>query len=323
MTRKKILVTGSTGLLGTAVKNVAGTSLHSFTFIDRKDADLENASDIRQLIESVRPDVILHLAAVVGGIKYNMEKPEELLDKNRRINQNLLNSALSCHVPKVISILSTCIFPNDAPEPWSEKMIHQGEVDRRQWGYAQAKRELDLMSREITRSSGGKNTYVSLVPSTLYGENDNYDPEKSHVLPAVLQKIYDAKLKGADVTFWGSGKPRREFTYATDMAHILLWAVDHFDDPEPMIISPSSDISVRELVDDVTHLLNFKGTVYWDASQPDGRFSRKTDVSKFRRLLPDFKMTSFNVGLKAMVEDFCKRFPQVRGLQKRGEVMAK
>lgn len=310
----KILVTGSSGLLGKALKGIAAkVGEHEFVFSTREDADLQQPDQVRSLFEQVRPDAVIHAAAVVGGIRLNMEEPESLMKSNKKINENVLNAAYENGVHKCISFLSTCIFPVDAKEPWDESIVHAGEVDRRQWGYARAKRDLDLLCKKLTNDAPPGRLFTTLTPSTMYGPNDNYDLEKSHVLPAVIRKIHAATLSGKPPVFWGTGAPRREFVYAGDVARAVLWALEKYNAAETLLVTPGYDQSVKELVDAVAAEFGYKGPINWDRNKPDGRLTRKTTNEKFKNLNPDFKFTSFQDGLREMIEDYGTRYPSVRG----------
>lgn len=313
MPTKRVLVTGASGLLGTALRAEAMTQPREFIWVTRQDADLEDFEATRRLIAHIQPDVILHTAAVVGGIRFNMEHPEELRDRNNRINENVLRAAFEHQVPKVVSFLSSCIFPESAPEPWDETMIHAGEPDSRQWGYAHAKRTLDQRSRELSQKSGGACRFVTLMPTAMFGANDNYHLERSHVIPAVLMKVRAAIRSGIAPVFWGSGRPRREFLFSRDMARVALWAIEHYDDLEPLIVSPPQDESVQTIVSEVAKQLAYHGPVQWDTQRPDGRLTRRTSQTKFKRLLPDFQFTPFSEALSQTVLDFRSRGTRLRG----------
>ena len=311
----KILVTGAAGLLGHALQLVAPEAGHDFRFACSRDGDLESPENAERLVAQSRPDCIIHAAAVVGGMQYNAERPQELYERNCAINRNVLDAALRHHVPKVISFLSTCIFPEDAPEPWDETMVHQGEPDHRHWGYAKAKRLLEVWSREYTHRSGGRSRFVTLMPTTMYGPNDNFHPERSHVLPAILLKMHRAQERGDDLTLWGSGSPRREFLLSLDMARVVLLAVEQYDDTETMIVSPSTDVSIRELAEQIAELMDFRHSIIWDSTKPDGTLSRSTSNAKFRRFLPDFTFTSLRKGLESTLNHFREFCPRLRGLE--------
>jgi len=311
----KILVTGATGLLGHALQCVAPEFGHDFRFTSSRDGDLESPETAARLVASWHPECIIHAAAVVGGMQYNAERPQELYERNCAINRNVLDAALRHHVPKVISFLSTCIFPEDAPEPWGETIVHRGEPDHRHWGYAKAKRLLDLWSREYTDRSGGRSRFVTLMPTTMYGPNENFHPERSHVLPAILLKMHRGQERADDLTLWGSGSPRREFLLSLDMARVVLWAVEHYDDTETMIVSPSTDVSIRELAEQIAELMDFRHKIIWDSRKPDGTPSRRTSNAKFRTFLPDFTFTSLRKGLELTLDHFRESYPRLRGLE--------
>ncbi len=313
--RPRVLVTGAAGLLGAALRDLASGSPYVFDFVTRRDGDLEQPGIARALLRQKRPDCIVHAAAVVGGIRYNMDRPEELRDRNRRINEALLEAAFQQEVPKVISFLSSCIFPQDAPEPWGEDLIHRGEPDRLQWGYAQAKRELDRKSQDYIAQSKRRCRFVTLMPTAMYGLNDNYHPERSHVIPAIFLKLQQAKETGVPPIFWGTGRPRREFLYAPDMARVVLWAIEHYEDPQTMIVAPPGDEAVEQAVTWIAEFIGYKGPIRWDTEKPDGRLTRRTDTAKFRRLYPDFEFTPLREGLREVADHFLRVYPRLRGFE--------
>ncbi|MFN0116719.1 MAG: NAD-dependent epimerase/dehydratase family protein [Elusimicrobiota bacterium] len=315
--QKRILVTGTKGLLGSAMKRVFDLNGQKSFFVDKTHGDLENSSDVKHILNEFKPELIVHTAAVVGGIQYNMEKPEELRDRNRSINQHILNYAFELKVNKTISFLSTCIFPEDAPEPWDESMIHLGEPDKRQWGYAVAKRELDLLSKQLNAKSNNQSKFLTMMPSSMYGLNDNFDPNKSHVIPSVISKIFNAKKTGEPPVFWGSGNPRREFLLSDDMARAVFWALGSYESEESLIVSPLDDTSVKEVVIYVSKYLDYSGEIKWDREKPDGRFTRRTSNKKFLSLIKSFSFTPFEEGIKSACQFFVENFPQIRGLKNR------
>lgn len=314
MSRFRVLVTGSSGLLGTALQ-ASPPPGYDLVLTSRKEADLEAEGTADALIRDVRPDCVIHAAAVVGGIRYNMESPEELRDRNNAINDNVLEAAFKYAAPKVISFLSSCLFPEAAPEPWDESMIHSGKPDARQWGYAEAKRALDLKSRELTERSKAGSRFVTLMPTALYGPGDNYHPDRSHVIPATLLKIRRAKQDGVPPVFWGTGKPRREFLFSQDMAQVVWWAVEKYADLETLIVAPPCDESIAEIVQLTANEMAYQGPISWDVQRPEGRLTRRTNTAKFRRFLPNFRFTPFEKGLAVTIQDFQSRYPHLRGLE--------
>ena len=311
MSPASILVTGSGGLLGSALRSVTREMGRRCRFVDRGDGDLRRPGVAERILEEARPDCVIHSAARVGGIEENRREPEAMYQDNAQMNRRVLEAALSLGVPKVIAFLSTCIFPLDAPQPWDETMVQNGEPDGRHRGYAMAKRELDLAARDYTRRASGKGRFVTLTPSTLYGPGDDFHPERSHVLPAILLKMRRARDSGGDVTLWGTGAPRRELLFSLDMARVALWAADNYDDCETLIVSPSSDVSIRELA---AAAMGFEGRIVWDTSRPDGAPSRRTSNAKLRSLLPDLTLTPLERGLRETVAHFEAHYPRLRGL---------
>jgi len=310
-----VLVTGAGGLLGSALRSVAAESRWSFRFVDRRDGDLRERGVAEGLLEAGgRPDCVIHAAAHVGGIEENRRDPEAMYEDNARMDRNVLEAALRLGVPKVVAFLSTCIFHPGAPQPWNEKMIHEGEPDQRHWGYARAKRELDLLARDLTARAQGSSRFVTLMPSTLYGPGDDFHPERSHVLPAILLKMWRARETGGDVTLWGTGAPRRELLFSVDMARVALWAADDYDEVEPLIVSPSADVSIRDLAQVVAGAIGFRGRVVWDAERPDGTPSRRTSSAKLRGLVPGLALTPLQRGIETTAAHFRAHYPSLRGL---------
>lgn len=309
-------MTGSDGLLGHALQSVSHDCDYSFHFATRADADLEVSKAADRLVKDSSPDCIIHAAALVGGIGYNMECSEELYKRNYAINKHLFDAALRYRVSKVISFLSTCIFPKDSPEPWDESIVHAGEPDERQLGYSKAKLMLDLMSRDYSQRSERRSLFLTLMPTTMYGPNDNYHPERSHVLPAIILKLHCVMRDGGVLTLWGTGSPRREFLFSRDLAHVALWAVEQYEDSETMIVSPSEDISISELAVLVADVMGHSGSIRWDNGKPDGTPSRRTDTAKFKTHLPRFEFTPLRDGIRVMVDHFRDNHPDIRGLLK-------
>jgi GDP-L-fucose synthase len=310
----RILVTGSAGLLGYAIREVSKDYEYQFTFVSSRDADLEDPEAARQLIVGHKPDLIIHAAARVGGIRLNLDKPEEILRINRAINDNVLLAASDLGIPKTISFLSTCIFPAAARQPWNEEILHTGDPDKRHWGYATAKRALDLQSQMLSERPGS-GRFVTLMPTTMYGPNDNFHPTDSHVLPAVILKTRRAVDEGHKLSLWGTGKPRREFLLSLDMARVTLWAVENYDELETMIVSPSADVSIGELAQLTADIMGYQRGIEWDDGKPDGTPARRTDNSKFQSKLPFFEFTPFADGLAGTIEHFTRHYPNLRGLK--------
>lgn len=306
----KILITGGTGMVGSSFKRVETS--HDLILLGSRDCDLTNRSETKRMLMHFRPDAIIHLAAKVGGVKGNSEYVADFFHDNIVMNTNLLDIAKNFRVPKVVSLLSTCVYPDSVTYPLTEDQIHNGEPHRSNFGYAYAKRMLEVHSRAI-RQQYGLN-YVTAVPNNLYGENDNFDLDNGHVIPAIIRKVFESKDSGNVPKFWGSGRAKREFTYAFDIAKILLWMVENYESPEPLNIGNPGDTSIFDLVVKIQTLLNTRRASQWDVEMPEGQYKKPSSNLRFTELNPGFKYTSLDDGLAATIEWFINSYPNIRGV---------
>lgn len=306
----RILVTGGTGMVGSAFKKI--DTSHEIILLGSKDYDLTNPKHARKMVMSNRPDAVIHLAAKVGGVKGNTDYVSEFYSDNIKINTNLLENCHLYNVKKVVSLLSTCIYPNKVKYPLTPDQIHSGEPHPSNFGYAYAKRMLDIHSRAL-RAQYGRN-YVTAVPNNMYGLNDNYDLNNGHVIPAVIRKIWESKINHTPAVFWGNGRTLREFSFAPDIARILLWMVDNYDDPEPLNIGNTGEISIMDIVYKVQKIMNHDKQVEWDSTMPAGQFRKPSDNSTFTSLYPDFKYTDIDSGLSKTCDWFIEKYPNIRGI---------
>jgi GDP-L-fucose synthase len=231
--KKNTLVTGGSGMVGAAMRRV----LPSAYYPRRQDENLLEAGALYAELRAINYDYIVHLAAKVGGVKANADFVSDFYYENEKINQNVLYAAKEAGVKKVVSLLSTCVYP-DAPHvtyPLTEEQLHMGPPHQSNFGYAYAKRMVDVMSRAYRQQYGCN--FITAIPNNLYGENDNFDLENSHAIPALMRKIWEAKLNGAlSVECWGTGRPLREFTYSEDIARILVFLLENYNDAHPINI---------------------------------------------------------------------------------------
>ena len=297
-----VLVTGGSGMVGSAVKN--GIKLSS------KECDLRNWNDTIDYFERTKPKKVLHCAARVGGVGGNMKAKGEYYYDNIMMNTNVLEAARLVKVDKLVSFLSTCIFPDEVEYPLTEKKIHLGAPHTSNYGYAYSKRMLDVQT-ECYRDQYGVN-YICVIPTNIYGPYDNFDLGCGHVVPMLIHKCYLAKRDNTDFTIWGSGKPLREFIYCDDVASLLEWSLDNYDEAEPIIFSTSEEISIKDLVDVIVEKFNFKGNVVWDKDKPDGQFRKPSDNSKLLSYLPDVKFTPIEDGIEKTVNWFSENYKNVR-----------
>ena len=306
----KILVTGGTGMVGSAIHQVLGDR---GVYIGTKTCDFRNLKDTVTLIKQQQPSAIIHLAARVGGVKENQDNMGEFFYENMKINLNVLHAAHLAGVPKLVSLLSTCVFPDQTNYPLFEKNIHNGEPHSTNFGYAYAKRMLDVQSRAY-RCQYGSN-FITAIPNNLYGENDNFHLTKGHVIPAMIRKIHEANLNRDDkVEMWGDGSPLREFTHSTDIARILLFLLDHYNDPEPINIGDTREISIKDVATMVANILDYRGEINWNQNFPNGQSRKPSNNDKLHSL--GWTTNNYIPLAEGLVETckwFKEQYPDVRG----------
>jgi len=298
---KKLLVTGSNGLVG--------SSIISDIKIGRE-INLTNPSDTLEMFNTEKPTHVIHCAGKVGGVGGNMNYKGEYFYDNIMINTNVIESARKSNVKNLVCFLSTCIFPDNVSYPLTEDKIHLGEPHFSNYPYAYAKRMADVQIRAY-REQYSLN-YTSVIPTNIYGPNDNFSLEHGHVMPMLIHKLYLAKKNNSDFTVWGSGKPLREFIFSKDVARLSEWAVENYNESEPIIFSPSQEISIIDLVDLLVKEFNFKGKVIFDDTKPDGQFRKPSDNSKLKSYLPDFKFTPIEEGVKETINWFIQNYENAR-----------
>jgi GDP-L-fucose synthase len=306
----KILVTGGTGMVGSAFKAIK--TKHELILVGSQDCNLLNSSDVLKMFNYHQPDAVIHLAAKVGGVKGNSEFVSDYFCQNILMNTHVLNSAKITNTSKVLSLLSTCIYPNNPDYPLTEDQIHNGEPHHSNFGYAYAKRMLEVHSRAIRQQYGYN--YITAVPNNIYGINDNFDLENGHVIPAIIRKIWEAKITNTVPVFWGTGRPLREFTYSQDIAKSLMVLIDdNYDSHEPINIGNTAEFSIKEVVNKICNVLSYHGEVTWDESKPEGQFKKPSSNKKFLKLFPNTEYTNLDEGLEKTCKWFVSNYPKIRG----------
>ena len=298
---KNILITGGTGLVGRAFK--IGKK------ISTKDVDLLNSNDTVDYFKTFKPDCIVHTAAKVGGILANQNHAGQFYRENIIINNNVFEGARISGCKKVISFLSTCVFPDDAEYPLTEDKLHGGDSHSSNFAYAYAKRMIDVQSRAYKQQYGID--YVNIIPCNIYGPNDNFHLKDSHVLPALIRKCYEAKLNNTDFSIWGSGKCLREFVYSVDVADIVTRFIDS-NFSGNVLITPSKEISIKDAALLIVELIDFKGNVVFDDSKPDGQYRKPSDNTVLKSIFPDITFTPFKEGVKQTIDWFIENYPDIR-----------
>ena len=280
----KIFVAGHRGMVGSAL--VRRLEAEGFTNVlkrDRSQLDLTDESAVANFFADEPPDVVVVAAAKVGGIKANNEYPVEFLLENLRIQNNIIRSAFEAGVRKLLFLGSSCIYPKFAPQPIPETALLTGPLEPTNEAYAIAKIAGIKLCQAYAREYGA--TFISVMPTNLYGPNDSFDLETSHVLPALLRKAHDAKTRNENkLIVWGTGKPRREFLHVDDLASACLLLLEKYDSPEIVNIGCGEDITVRELAELICDVVGFNGELVWDATKPDGTPRKLLDITKIRAL---------------------------------------
>jgi len=298
----KTLVTGGYGMVGSAMESQIKLS--------RETCDLTNPKQTEALFRTIRPDGVIHCAGKVGGIGGNSNYKGEYFYDNLMINTNVIESSRRAGVKRLVAFLSTCVFPDNVSYPLTVDQVHQGEPHFSNYPYAYAKRMADVQIRAY-REQYGLN-YTSIIPSNIYGPNDNFNLDHGHVMPMLIHKLYLAKKNKTDFTVWGSGKPLREFIYSKDIAKIAEWALENYYDFDPLIVSGDEEISIKDLVGLLVDEFKFKGKVIFDETKPDGQYRKPSDNSKIKELLPDFEYTPLEQGIKETVSWFKENYENAR-----------
>jgi GDP-L-fucose synthase len=281
---EKIFVAGHRGLVGGAlVRRLEADGFTSILKRDRSQLDLVDAGAVSEFFANEKPATVIFAAAKVGGIKANNDSPVEFLLDNLRIQNNVIAAAHENGVRKLLFLGSSCIYPKDAPQPIPESALLSGPLEPTNEAYAIAKIAGVKLCQAYAREYGAN--FISAMPTNVYGPNDNFDLETSHVLAALLRKAHDAKTTGSrELVVWGTGKPRREFLHVDDLASACVFLLEKYDSPEIINLGCGEDVSVRELAELICDVVGFSGELAWDATKPDGTPRKLLDVAKLRGL---------------------------------------
>lgn len=299
---KKVLITGGGGMVGSAMESPIK--------LTRNYCDLLNRKQTNRFFSAVKPDGVIHCAGKVGGIGGNSNYKGQYFYENILINTNVIEAARQAGVQNLVSFLSTCVFPDKVSYPLTVDQVHQGDPHDSNYPYAYAKRMADIQIRAY-REQYNIN-YTSIIPSNIYGPNDNFSLEHGHVMPMLIHKLYLAKKTKTDFIVWGSGKPLREFIYSKDIAKIAEWVLFNYKGTDPLIVSGDEEISIKDLVGILVDEFKFKGKVKFDKTKPDGQLRKPSDNSVIKELMPDFEYTPFEKGIKETVSWFIENYESAR-----------
>jgi len=279
----KLLLTGSNGMVG---KNILEhNSAHNYDFLtpSSKELNLLNYQDVKNYIAFNQPDFIIHAAGKVGGIQANIKEPVSFLIDNIDMGRNIIMAAKSNNIKNLLNLSSSCMYPRNAENPLSESLILKGELEPTNEGYAIAKIMSTRLCEYIVKEDDSKN-YKTVIPCNLYGKYDKFDPQNSHMIPAVISKIYQAKLSGSsEINIWGDGKSRREFMYTEDLADFIFYAITNFDKmPQNINVGLGHDYSINDYYIEIAAVLGYKGKFSHDLTKPTGMKQKLIDDTKLK-----------------------------------------
>jgi GDP-L-fucose synthase len=299
---KRVTVTGGKGFLGSYIlKKLQKNGCKNISVADHSDYNLTKLSDIKRMYQVQKPDIVIHLAAVVGGIGANRENPGKYFYENAIMGIQLMHEAYLNKLEKFVAIGTICAYPKFTPVPFKEEDLWNGYPEETNAPYGLAKKMMLVQSQAYREQYGFDSIF--LLPVNLYGPRDNFNPKSSHVIPALIKKCVDAiNDRNDEIVVWGTGKPSREFIYAEDAAEAILMATEKYDKRDPVNIGAGFEITIKDLVDLIVKLTGFKGKVVWDTSKPDGQPRRRLDTSKAEKEFGFKAKTNFNEGLKKTVE---------------------
>jgi len=300
--KKRIVVTGGAGFLGRQVIDQlvkAGAQADKITVPRSSDCDLRDFSNCQKV--SDQQEIIIHLAAHVGGIGLNREKPAELFYDNLMMGTQLIHAAYEAGVEKFVCVGTICAYPKFTPVPFREDDLWNGYPEETNAPYGIAKKAL-LVQLEAYRQQYGFNG-IYLLPVNLYGPEDNFNPESSHVIPALIHKVHQAQKKGEKtLPVWGDGSPTREFLYSTDAARGIVMATQHYDEPNPVNLGTNEEVAIKDLVELICELMDFQGEIVWETDKPNGQPRRCLDTQRAKERFGFTAETAFKQGLKNTID---------------------
>lgn len=299
---RRVIVTGGAGFLGSyLVERLQALGCQDIHVPRSRTCDLTDRAAVRELIARVRPNTIIHAAAVVGGIGANRERPAEFFHANLTMGVNLIDEAHRAGVEKFVCLGTICAYPKFTPVPFVEENLWSGFPEETNAPYGIAKKALHTMLEAYATQYGMRGVY--LLPVNLYGPRDNFDPASSHVIPALIRKFEEARLERApEVPVWGTGRATREFLHARDAARGVLLAAEHMEEPLPVNLGAGFEISIRELAELIAKEVGYRGRLVWDESKPDGQPRRMLDTTRAERLFGFRAQIDFETGLRETIQ---------------------
>lgn len=309
------MVTGGSGLVGSAIKDFVEANPkenEEWVFLSSKDGDLRDRVETEAIFDKYKPTHVIHLAAKVGGLFANMAQKVEFYRENVLINDNIMELCRINEVKKLVSFLSTCIFPDKTSYPIDETMLHDGPPHSSNEGYALAKRLIDTMNRAYAEEYGCN--FTSIIPTNIYGPHDNFSIQNGHVIPGLIHKCYIAKKENKPFTIWGSGTPLRQFIYSLDLAELTVWVMRQYHSPDPITLSvdEASEVPIKDVAIAVAKAMQFEGEIIFDTDKADGQFKKTACNKKLRGYRPDYQFTSIEEGVQKSVDWFVANYETCR-----------
>jgi len=313
--KRVVLVTGGSGLVGSGIKTMVeeeGRPNETWIFLSSKDANLLSEEETEALFEKHKPTHVIHLAALVGGLFANMSANCDFFRKNMKMNDNILEMCHKFGVKKLVSCLSTCIFPDKTSYPIDETMVHNGPPHPSNFGYSYAKRMIDVQNKAYHEQHGCN--FTSVVPCNVFGPHDNFNVQQGHVIPGLINKAYEAKKNGTPFEIWGTGSPLRQFIYSLDLARLFVWVLREYEEVEPVILATDEEdeVSIKEVAEMILEAFEFKGEVKFLTDKADGQFKKTASNAKLRKYLPDFKFVPTREAIKRTVEWYIANYETAR-----------
>ena len=299
--KRRVVVTGGRGFLGSyVVDNLLQRGAKHVLAPTKKEYDLRLGEAVRKMYHDMKPDIVIHLAAIVGGIGANRERPGEFFYDNLMMGVQLMEIARQRGVEKFVSIGTVCAYPKFTPVPFKEDDLWMGYPEETNAPYGLAKKMLLVQGQAYRQQYGFRSIY--LLPVNLYGPRDHFDPKVSHVIPALIEKCVDARdAADPEIVVWGDGSPTREFLYVDDAAEAIVLASERYDGPEPVNIGSAFEVSIRDLVHLIVELTKFRGSIRWDTTQPNGQPRRKLDISRAEKEFGFRSKVDFREGLRQTI----------------------
>jgi len=313
--KQTVMVTGGSGLVGQAIREYVESNQkegEEWIYLSSKDGDLRVRTETDAIFEKYNPTHVIHLAAKVGGLFANMAQKVEFYRENTLINDNVMENCRIHKVQKLVSFLSTCIFPDKTTYPIDETMLHDGPPHKSNEGYALAKRLIDTMNRAYAEQYGCN--FTSIIPTNIYVPHDNFSIQNGHVIPGLIHKCYNAKKNNTPFTIWGSGTPLRQFIYSLDLAELTVWVMRDYHSPDPITLSvdETAEVSIKHVALAVAKAMNFEGEVVFDTEKADGQFKKTACNKKLRGYRADYEFTSIEDGVQKAVDWFVANYETCR-----------